>query len=198
MKAKSCNHGKSGECAACDDVLHRNVRAMIEHIGDDPDREGVLDTPARVVRSWKELFGGYGVDPAKHLARTFPSTSDEMVQINGIDFFSACEHHMLPFFGTVDIAYVPRKRVVGLSKFARLVDGYARRLQIQEQLTAQIADAICAHVDNEGVAVRIRATHLCMVARGAKNPGARMTTTVLRGVLREPAARSEWLAGLPT
>lgn len=174
------------------------VRRMLELVGEDPDREGLRDTPARVVRSWAELFGGLGEDPARHLARTFPTASDQMVMVNGIEFHSTCEHHLLPFFGTCDVAYIPRSRVVGLSKFARLVDGFARRPQIQEQLTAQVADAIEGAVDTIGVAVRIRARHLCMVARGARNGGTTMTTTALRGCLMDDAkARQEWLAGLP-
>lgn len=173
------------------------VRAMLEYFGEDVDREGLRDTPERVVRSWAELFGGLKEDPSRHLERTFPTTSDQMVCINGIEFFSTCEHHLLPFYGTADIAYIPTSRVVGLSKFARLVDGFARRPQIQEQMTAQIADTIEARVQTLGVAVRVRAVHLCMVARGARNGGARMTTTALRGVLRTPEARHEWLASLP-
>jgi GTP cyclohydrolase I len=173
------------------------VRAMIKAIGDDPDREGVIDTPDRVVRSWRELFSGYDEDPKLHLAKTFEASSSSMVCINGIDLVSTCEHHMLPFLGTCDIAYLPRGRVVGLSKFARLVDGFARRLQIQERLTDQVADAI-AEIDTLGVAVRIRARHSCMSLRGARNSGASMTTVALRGVFKDDAAaRAEWLSGLP-
>lgn len=174
------------------------VRGIIEALGDDPDREGLRDTPDRVVRSWSELFSGYGDDPVRHLRKTFAMTSTQMVSVNGIDLVSTCEHHMLPFAGTCDIAYLPRGRVVGLSKFARLVDGYGRRLQIQERLTDQIADAIHLHVDTLGVAVRIRARHSCMCLRGARNQGASMTTTALRGVfLDDPAVRGEWIATLP-
>lgn len=161
-------------------------------------RPGLIETPARVVKSWAELYGGLLEDPSVHLEKTFPTTSDQMVQINGIEFFSTCEHHLLPFHGTADIAYIPTTRVVGLSKFARLVDGFARRPQIQEQLTNQVADAIESKVATLGVAVRIRASHMCMVARGAKNGGARMTTTAIRGAFKADAsARSEWLQGLP-
>lgn len=175
------------------------VRRMIEAIGDDVTREGLADTPARVVRSWGELFSGYREDPRRHLSKTFDASSSSMVCVNGIEFVSTCEHHMLPFIGTVDVAYIPRARVVGLSKFARLVDGYARRLQIQERLTDQIADAIAECVDTLGVGVRVRARHSCMSLRGARNAGASMTTTALRGALRdEAAARAEWLTGLPT
>lgn len=174
------------------------VREMLRLIGDDPAREGLIDTPDRVVRSWRELFAGYHEDPKRHLAKTFATTSTQMVCVNGIDLVSTCEHHMLPFQGTCDIAYLPRTRVVGLSKFARLVDGYGRRLQIQERLTDQIADAIAECVDTLGVAVRIRARHSCMCLRGARNQGASMTTTALRGVFGEdPTVRSEWISTLP-
>lgn len=174
------------------------VRRMLELVGEDPARPGLVDTPARVVRSWEEMFGGLREDPARHLARTFPTTSDQMVLVNGIGFHSTCEHHLLPFHGTCDVAYVPTGCVVGLSKFARLVHGLARRPQIQEQLTNQVADAIAGAVHTRGVAVRVRAQHLCMVARGARSGGATMTTAALRGsLLTDPVARSEWIAQLP-
>lgn len=180
----------------CDENMREAIRGIISHIGDDPTRDGVVGTPDRVVRSWKELFGGYVEDPAIHLAKQFDTTSSQMVHINGIGFFSMCEHHMLPFYGTVDIAYLPTKKVVGLSKFARLVDGYARRLQIQERLTGEIADAIWANVDTLGVAVRVRAQHLCMLARGVKSPGTSMTTTALHGRFTESIVRTEWFQSL--
>lgn len=174
------------------------VHALLLAIGEDPTRDGLVDTPSRVVKSWAELFAGYKEDPSRHLRKTFDSESDQLIQVNGIEFHSMCEHHMLPFFGTVDVAYIPKGRVVGLSKFARLVDGYSRRLQIQERLTAQVADAIEGNVATLGVAVRVRSQHLCMIARGARCPRASMTTTALRGVLKDSAsARAEWLQGLP-
>lgn len=178
--------------------MRKIVRSIIEHIGDDATREGVLETPDRVVRSWSELFSGYAGDPKRHLAKQFSSSSSSMVQVNSIDFVSTCEHHMLPFIGTADIAYIPKGKVVGLSKFARLVDGYARRLQIQERLTDEVADAIATSVDAIGVAVRIRARHSCMALRGARNVSASMTTLALRGAFFDDAqVRAEWLASLP-
>ena len=156
---------------------------ILEVIGEDPSREGLLDTPDRVVRSWKEIYGGYNEDPKAHLSKTFDSASSQMVSVNGIEFFSTCEHHMLPFHGTADVTYIPKSKVVGLSKVARMVSGYARRLQIQERLTDQIADAMLSIDGVESVAVRVRAKHFCMVARGVRNGGAQMTTTALRGCL---------------
>jgi GTP cyclohydrolase I len=180
-----------------DERMRQNVREMLRFIGDDPTREGLVDTPARVVRAWLEMFSGYREDPRVHLERQFETTSSQMVHVNGIDFSSTCEHHVLPFVGTVDIAYLPRARVVGLSKFARLVDGYARRLQIQERLTNEIADAIASSVDVLGVAVRVRAKHSCMSLRGARNAGAAMVTTALRGSFLLADVRGEWLSSLP-
>lgn len=178
------------------------IRAIIAAIGDDPDREGVQDTPERVVRSWAELFAGYHEDPRLHLRKRFSvgetTSPPQMVFINGIDVVSTCEHHMLPFIGTCDIAYLPAEHVVGLSKFARLVDGYARRLQIQERLTNQIADAIVDEVVALGVAVRIRSKHSCMSMRGARHACASMATSAVRGVfLTDPIVRQEWLQSLP-
>jgi GTP cyclohydrolase I len=185
------------------------VRAMLLSIGEDPTRDGLLDTPSRVVRSWKELFGGYTGDAGEHLSKQFESTSSEMVHVNGIEFFSTCEHHMLPFHGTIDIAYLPTKHVFGLSKLARAVDVFARRLQIQERLVNEIADAIVAAMPSSlGCAVRARAVHMCMIARGARSSGT-MTSTALRGkflagsrmqMAGEPTCadvRAEWLASLP-
>ncbi len=181
-----------------DDEARALVRSLLGHIGEDPYREGLVETPDRVVRSWKELFAGYEEDPCRHLAKTFATTSTQMVHINGIDFVSTCEHHMLPFIGTMDIAYLPVGRCVGLSKFARLVDGFARRLQIQEQLTDQVADAIATHVETKGVAVRCRARHSCMTLRGPRNGGASMATTSLRGdFLNDESVKREWLTSLP-
>lgn len=174
------------------------VQLMLSHIGEDPERDGLLDTPRRVVKSWAELFAGYQEDPTAHLERQFECHASQMVSVNGIEFFSTCEHHLLPFHGTVDVAYIPSKKVVGLSKVARMVNGYARRAQIQERLTEEIADAMAGIEGTLGVAVRVRAAHMCMVARGVRNGGAAMTTTALRGLLKDDRdARAEWLRGLP-
>lgn len=174
------------------------VREILLAIGEDPTRGGLAETPDRVVRSWAELFGGYKDDAQKHLAKQFETSSSQMVHVNGITFYSTCEHHMLPFIGTIDVAYIPQTKVFGLSKIARAVDVFARRLQIQERLVNELADAIVkAMPDSLGVAIRARAQHMCMVSRGAKNATATMTTTALRGRFIEAEVRAEWTASLP-
>jgi len=172
------------------------VRRMLELIGDDPERQGLKDTPARVVRSWTELFGGYSEDPAD-LVRTFDTTYDQIVVCEGIDYFSTCEHHLLPFHGHAHVAYLPQEkgRVLGLSKMVRIVQVYARRLQIQEQMTEQIAEAIQSAIDPKGVAVVVEGQHLCMMARGVKQAHATMKTSCLLGAFRDDmAARAEVLS----
>lgn len=168
---------------------------LIEYIGDDPSREGLIDTPERVLKAWSEMTAGYKEDPAKILSVTFDVDKvDEMVILRSIPFVSFCEHHMLPFEGTADVAYIPKDRVVGLSKLARLVDVYAKRLQVQERLTQQIRQSIDEHLSPIGSAVVIRASHTCMCYRGIKKRG-EMITSSLSGRLREdPAARAEFLA----
>jgi GTP cyclohydrolase I len=172
------------------------VRQVLLAIGEDPTREGLLDTPARVVRSWSELFAGYRQDPAEILKTTFGEVHgyDEMVLLKGIPFHSFCEHHMLPFEGKAHVAYLPKERVVGLSKLARLVDCYARRLQIQERMTREIANAIMTHLQPQGCGVVIEAAHGCMVCRGVKKEGARMVTSALEGEFKTPATRAEFLS----
>lgn len=170
------------------------VRRLLEFIGEDPNREGLADTPARVTRALAEMTSGYRQDPATVLATTFDVECDEMVVVRGIPFTSLCEHHLLPFVGTVDVGYVPEGRVVGLSKLARLVEVYARRLQVQERMTIQIADAIEQHLAPKGVAVVVRARHSCMAARGVGKE-AEMVTSRVRGALRDSAAaRAEFMA----
>ncbi len=173
-----------------------HVRALLRYIGEDPTREGLLDTPARVVRAMAEQFGGYGQGPEPHLERTFSEVEgyDELVLVSDIEIYSHCEHHMVPFVGKAHVAYIPNGRVVGLSKIARVVDVYAKRLQGQEKLTAQIANAIQDALDPQGVAVIIQAQHFCMCYRGVKKPGSWTTTSKLHGVfMEEPAARMELL-----
>jgi GTP cyclohydrolase I len=173
------------------------VRTLIRWAGDDPDREGLLDTPARVARAWKEYARGYGEDPARHLSRTFDEVGgyDEIVLLKDIPFQSHCEHHLAPIIGKASIAYLPAERVVGISKLARVLHGYARRLQVQERLTAQVADCICEHLRPQGVAVVIEASHACMTARGVHTPGVMMTTSRMMGVFREDErSRREVLA----
>jgi len=174
------------------------VRQLLEAIGEDPDRDGLKDTPDRVVRSWLELYAGYNDDPKEILSKRFRATSSRMVCLNGIDYFSMCEHHMLPFHGTVDIAYIPKDYVVGISKFARLVNCFARRLQIQEQMTNQICDAINEHVETDGVAVRVQGKHTCMCGRGVMARGANMVTFAEAGKFADDVhLLHRWESSLP-
>ncbi|MEO6432704.1 MAG: GTP cyclohydrolase I FolE [Sphingomicrobium sp.] len=173
------------------------VRTIIRWAGDDPDREGLLDTPARVARAWKEYARGYGEDPSLHLSRTFDEVGgyDEIVLLKDVPFQSHCEHHMAPIMGKAAIAYLPGNRVVGISKLARVLHGFARRLQVQERLTAQVADCIWEHLQPKGVAVVIEASHACMTARGVGTPGVLMTTSRMMGTFREDErSRREVLA----
>ena len=173
------------------------VRTLIRWAGDDPTREGLLDTPARVARAWKEYARGYEEDPALHLSRTFDEVGgyDEIVLLRDIPFQSHCEHHLAPIIGKASIAYLPRNRVVGISKLARVLHGYARRLQVQERLTAQVADCICEHLKPQGVAVVIEASHACMSSRGVNTPGVMMTTSRMMGCFRDDErSRKEVLA----
>lgn len=178
--------------------LERAVREILLAIGEDPDRAGLLDTPKRVAKAYRELFGGLYRDPGEVLSRTFAHESGDLVAVKDIEFFSFCEHHLLPFFGRAHIAYLPANgEVVGLSKTARLVEIFARRPQLQERLTAQIADALVEHLDPEGVTVVVRAEHLCMKARGVEKRHAEMTTVAHRGRMRESfELRSEVLGML--
>lgn len=170
------------------------VRELLLFIGEDPDRNGLAETPARVARALREMTAGYRQDPAEILSRTFEESSDELIILRGISFYSTCEHHLLPFYGTASVAYLPGK-VVGISKLARLVDCYAKRLQIQERLTRQIAEAIEEHLDARGVGVIIAAHHLCMGCRGVSQPETELVTSAMRGVLRTDATtRGEFLA----
>jgi GTP cyclohydrolase IA len=172
------------------------IRTLIQWAGDDPNREGLLDTPARVARSYRELFAGYEANPRDYMARTFEEVGgyDQMVVLRDIRMVSFCEHHMLPVIGRAHVGYLPTNRVVGISKLARVVQGFARRLQIQEKLTADIAQAIDEVLQPKGVGVVIEAEHSCMTLRGVNTPGSNLTTSSLTGVIRDdPRTREEFL-----
>ena len=187
--------GESTKIAVPDDVAEA-IRTLIRWAGDDPDREGLRDTPKRVARAWKEYCQGYDETPSAHLTRTFKEVGgyDEVVLLKDIPFQSHCEHHMAPIIGKAAIAYLPRDRVVGISKLARVLQGFARRLQVQERLTAEVADCIWQNLHPHGVAVVIEASHACMSARGVRTPGVAMVTSRLLGCfLEDPRSRQEVL-----
>lgn len=169
------------------------VVRLLEHIGEDPTREGLLDTPKRVIKALSEMTGGYKLNAADVLGTVFDETSDEMVVLSGIRFSSMCEHHMLPFVGTATVGYVPDRNVVGLSKMARLVHMFAQRLQVQERMTSQIADAMWDELRPLGVGVVIKGHHMCMGVRGVREPAAQMTTSAMLGIMKHSdAARAEF------
>jgi GTP cyclohydrolase IA len=179
------------------DNVQEAVRTLIRWAGDDPTREGLLDTPLRYARAWKEYAAGYEEDPAIHLSRTFEEVGgyDEIVLLKDIPFQSHCEHHLAPIIGKASIAYLPQDRVVGISKLARVLHGFARRLQVQERLTAEVADCVWENLRPQGVAVVIEASHSCMTARGVRTPGVMMTTSRMMGVFRtDERSRREVLA----
>jgi len=175
--------------------IEKAVREILLAIGEDPDREGLLKTPNRVARAYGELMAGMHEDPRIHLKTVFHERYDEIVLLRDIEFNSVCEHHLLPFMGRAHVAYLPDGKVVGLSKLARLVEGYARRPQVQERLTTQIADALMEELSPMGAACIIEATHTCMTIRGARKPGSTMVTSALRGIFKEnPSSRTEVLS----
>jgi GTP cyclohydrolase IA len=174
--------------------VEKAIAEILEAIGEDPSRDGLIATPARVAAMYEELFVGLDDDPARHLTVTFEAGHDEMVMVRDIPFASLCEHHLVPFIGRAHVAYIPNSdgRITGISKLARLVEGYARRLQVQERLTTEIADAIEAALDPRGVLVVVEAEHLCMSMRGVKKPGTLTVTSAVRGLFRrDPATRAE-------
>lgn len=177
------------------DRVKAAVNELLLALGEDPEREGLLDTPRRIAEMYAEIFGGLTIDPADYLQVGFEVAHDEMVILREIPFYSMCEHHFLPFHGQAHVGYVPDGRVVGISKLARVVEGFARRPQIQEQLTSQIAETIMDVLNPDGVAVVIEAEHLCMTMRGVKKPGSRMVTSAMRGQFeRSSVTRAEFLA----
>ncbi|NEG96655.1 GTP cyclohydrolase I FolE [Bifidobacterium primatium] len=172
--------------------VRQAVRLYLKSIGEDPDREGLLDTPDRIARASREIFAGLQQDPKDVLSARFRVDTEEMVLVRDIELYSVCEHHLLPFHGVAHVGYIPSKEgVTGLSKLARLVEVYARRPQVQERLTQQIADALMEHVDARGVIVVTECEHLCMSMRGIKKSQARTVTSAVRGVLKNPATRAE-------
>jgi len=182
---------------AVPDDVQDAIRTLIRWAGDDPEREGLIDTPRRVARAWKEYCQGYAEDPAIHLSRIFEEVGgyDEVVLLKDIPFQSHCEHHMAPIIGKAAIAYLPRNHVVGISKLARVLHGYARRLQIQERLTAEVAQCIWDNLKPHGVAVVIEANHACMTARGVRTPGVGMITSRMMGTfLKDERSRKEVLS----
>ena len=176
-KANEVDHAK----------IEAAVRDILEAIGEDPDRDGLLDTPARVARMYAEITGGLREDPVEHLYKVFDVDHDEMIMVRDIPIYSMCEHHLLPFYGTAHVAYIPKSggRITGLSKIARLVDGYARRPQVQERLTRQVADAVQEALDPAGVLVVVSAEHMCMSMRGVRKPGSSTVTSAVHGTFRE-------------
>jgi GTP cyclohydrolase I len=196
--------GELGRVAHVDELGSPNgkvedaVRSILSEIGEDPDRQGLIGTPERVHRMYTELTAGYHVDPDRLInGAVFDVDYSEMVVVKDIPFYSLCEHHLLPFFGTASVAYIPRGRVVGLSKIPRIVEMYARRLQVQERLTQQVADFLEERLHPQGVGVVLEATHLCAVMRGVRKPGTVMTTSAVLGLFRtRDRTRAEFLAHL--
>ena len=177
--------------------IEEGVRLILEGIGEDPEREGLLETPARVARMYEEVFAGLTEDPARHFETTFDEHHEEMELVRDIPFYSMCEHHLVPFFGKAHVAYIPAAdgRVCGLSKLARLVEAFARRPQVQERLTTQIADTLIEQLDPQGVIVVMEAEHMCMSMRGVKKPGSKTITSAVRGAFeKSQATRAEALS----
>ena len=175
------------------DRLRAAVREVLLAIGEDPDRDGLRDTPDRVARAAVEMFGGLDQDPGDYLGTTFDIEHEELVLVKDIEVWSTCEHHLLPFSGVAHVAYIPSRdgKITGLSKLARLVDVYARRPQVQERLTGQVADALVQHLNPQGVMVVVEAEHQCMTMRGVRKPGSKTVTSAVRGALRHAATRAE-------
>ncbi len=172
--------------------IKKAVREILLAVGEDVEREGLKDTPDRVARMYAELLGGMREEPEKYLRSVFTETYEEIVLLRDIPFYSICEHHMMPFIGVAHVAYLPSGKVLGVSKLARIVDSFARRLQTQERLTYQIADFLMTNLKSQGVAVVLEASHSCMTIRGIKKPGSAMVTSALRGIFkRDPKSRSE-------
>jgi GTP cyclohydrolase I len=188
--------GENGHRGPVDsDRIERAIREILEAVGEDPDREGLVDTPSRIARMYAEIFAGIQEDPGAHLTVTFGEQHDEMVILREIPFYSTCEHHLVPFHGIAHVGYVPNGRVAGISKLARVVETLAKRPQLQERLTSQVADVLMNTLEPDGVAVVVEAEHLCMTMRGVKKAGARMVTSAVRGSFKRSAVtRAEFLS----
>ncbi|MFS1514376.1 GTP cyclohydrolase I FolE [Chengkuizengella sp. SCS-71B] len=177
------------------EAIENHIREILNLIGEDVEREGLLDTPARVTRMYEEIFSGYNVDPRKILDVTFDEDHEELVIVKDIVYYSQCEHHMAPFFGKIHIGYIPKGKIAGLSKFARLVDAVTRKLQVQERITSEIADIMVEVLDPLAVMVIVEGEHLCMCSRGVKKYGSNTITSAMRGAfLNDPASRAECLS----
>ena len=184
---------KPSESQVAECIVSGHIRDLLRAIGEDPDREGLKETPARVAKSWKELYQGYRQTPEEVLETKFGADGyDQMVTLKCIEFYSTCEHHMLPFNGHAHVSYIPEKEIVGLSKLARLVDVFAKRLQVQERLTVQVADSLHKTIKPKGVAVMLEAKHGCMLCRGVRKQNSSMITTALRGAYERPEVRAEF------
>ncbi len=176
-----------------EEKIKQNLKEILTYIGDDSAREGLLETPNRMVKSWAKLFGGYKLRPESVLKTFVEGSCDEMVILKDIEFYSTCEHHFQPFFGTISIGYLPNGKVLGISKLARLVEIYSRRLQIQEKLSSEIADSLFTHLKPHGVMVVCKARHMCVCARGVEKHNAIMVTSAIRGAFKKPEVRAEFL-----
>lgn len=195
MAHDSEKNSLAGVAAVAMDRIEAAVREIIQAIGEDPEREGLRETPRRIAEMYAELFAGLRTDPARHLEVSFEEAHDEMVIVKAIPFYSMCEHHFMPFHGVAHVGYLPRGRVVGISKVARVVEELARRPQVQERLTAQVADTLMRGLKARGVGVVIEAEHTCMTARGVRKPGSRIVTSATRGLFRDNlATRGEFLS----
>jgi len=171
------------------------IKKILEYIGEDCEREGLIDTPKRIIKSWNKLYGGYKQNASDVLKTTFvDGTCKELVMLKDIEFYSTCEHHMLPFFGEIHIGYIPSRKVVGISKLARLVEVFSRRLQIQERLTTQIAESIVKELETDSVIVVCEAQHFCMTSRGVEKQKSKMITSAIRGVFEKSEARAEFIS----
>lgn len=191
-KAKPAN-AQTDKHKVTEEQLSKNICDILTYIGENPEREGLKETPKRMIKSWQKLFSGYTQKPESVLKTFTEGSCEEMVILKDIEFYSMCEHHFMPFFGTISIGYLPNKKVIGISKLARLVEIYSRRLQIQENLVAQIADSLMENLHPLGVMVVCKAKHMCICSRGVEKHNAEMITSALRGVFNKHEVRQEFL-----